>query len=49
MATGREHLQSIMSALGDLQNMTDEQLDSVADGLKRVDDDLREGIDYLKE
>jgi hypothetical protein len=48
MATGREYLQSILASVAKLQNMSDEALDSVSDGLARMDDEFTECLLYLE-
>lgn len=47
MATSRELLEYIMGAVAAMIDAPDEALDSVKDGLKRVDDELDEGLEYL--
>lgn len=47
MATGREYLQSIMESCAALQDQDDAILDSISDGLKRVDDELDEALEYF--
>ena len=47
MATGRDYLQSIISQCAQLQNQSDAVLDSISDGLKRVDDDLQTALEYV--
>lgn len=47
MATGRDYLQSIISQCAQLQNQTDAVLDSISDGLARVDSDLNDALEYI--
>jgi hypothetical protein len=49
MASGRDYLQSIMTSLGQLQNLPDAKLDNIIDGLRRVDFDLQDAVEYVHE
>jgi hypothetical protein len=48
MATGRQYLESIIQSCSVLQNMDDTALESIKDGLERLDGELDSAIDYVE-